>query len=554
MRVRTRRSIPSECLLFGLAVLPGMAAAAAPPDAGSLMQDLRPAPAERRPDTGSLPAIPEPVARAREAGATVSVRAIRVSGALALPAAELEALVADAAGRSLTLAELDDYARRITRRYREAGFFLARAYLPAQQVHDGVVEIAVLEGRLGAVHVDNRSALGDTLVAERLARLRPGEALDANQLERELLLLADLPATEVRSTLRPGASVGTTDLDVQLGARAPWSTELRLDNFGNRYTGEWRGAASATAANLAGRGDALSLQAVGSSGLRYGRLAWQLPVGSAGTQLGAAVSGMHYRLGDDFGPLDAHGTAVVGSAYLLHPLLRSRRADLGLQAMLEHKRLHDDLDAAASRSSKTIDLLTLGAAGTRQDDTLAGARSQGSVSLAVGRLALDAAAERADAAGHRSAGNFMRLNADAARTQWLDAATALYASLRLQAADTNLDSAEKMSLGGAQAVRAYPQGEASADDAWLATLELRRMIGSRWQASVFYDVARGRGNHDPIAADGDNSRRLAGGGLGLSAGVGDFAVQFSLAWRHGDRPESDTDRHPRAWMQAVQRF
>ncbi|MBG6080641.1 hemolysin activation/secretion protein [Rubrivivax gelatinosus] len=557
MRIGTSRraSVAGPwCSFLFLQALGAMPALAAPPDAGSLLQDLRPAPAAARPGNAGLPTIAEPAARQRDAGPAIAVGAIRITGASALALPELQALVADAAGRTLTLAELDELARRITRRYREAGYLLARAYLPAQEIRDGVVEIAVLEGRLGALNVHNRSGLDDDLVAARLADLRPGEALAGPRLERDLLLLSDLPGVELRSTLRPGASVGTTDLDVQLEAGRRWATDLLLDNQGNRYTGEWRAGANVSGGNLAGLGDTLALQTVVSSGLRHGRVAWQLPVGAAGTQLGAAWSGMRYRLGDDFSPLDAHGTAVIGSAYLLHPLLRSRRADLGLQAMVEHKRLHDDLDAADTRSRKSIDLLTLGASGQRQDDWLGGGRSQGSASLAVGHLGLDAAAEAGDAAGHRTAGRFVRLNLAAARTQALGAATSLRADLRAQAANGNLDSAEKMSLGGAQAVRAYPQGEASADDAWLATLELRRVLWAGWQASVFYDLAHGRTQHDPIAADGDNSRRLAGGGLGLAGSVGDFSVQFSIAWRDGSAPTSDTDRHPRAWMQAVQRF
>lgn len=143
--------------------------------------------------------------------------------------------MADAIGKELTLAQLQTLADRISARYHASGFLLARAYLPAQDIRNGVVEIAVLEGRLGKLAVSNGSTLTDARVASRLSGLREGEALDGGALERELLLLNDLPGVQVRSTLRPGASVGTTDLDIQLARHAPYSGSVELDNYGNRY-------------------------------------------------------------------------------------------------------------------------------------------------------------------------------------------------------------------------------------------------------------------------------------------------------------------------------
>ena len=60
-------------------------------------------------------------------------------------------------------------AARITDLYREHGYILARAYVPAQEMRDGAVEIGVVEGRVGKIvsqaegvpgaHIDDRGAL-----------------------------------------------------------------------------------------------------------------------------------------------------------------------------------------------------------------------------------------------------------------------------------------------------------------------------------------------------------------------------------------------------------
>ncbi len=547
----------SLLLLAGLTVslLVSASSWAAPPDAGILLDSVKPAPGLPGRGADVLPEESARPAMALDATVRVAVKSIRITGAKTLGAAELQDLVADAVGMELTLAELDELAQRITRHYRRAGYLLARAYLPAQDIVDGVIEIAVLEGRLGHLRIENQSALADDRVAARLAGLKEGEAIAGGVLEQRLLLLNDLPGVEVKSTLRPGASVGTSDLDIRVAARSPYAGSLELDNYGNRYTGDLRLGASLSAGNLAGLADSLVLRALASSGMSYGRLAWQLPVGDAGTQVGVAYSDMRYRLGEDFAPLDAHGTATIGSLYLLHPFLRSRAANINGQISHDRKHLDDRVDATATVSTKTLDLWTLGLSGDQVDGLGGGGLNTWSLAYTAGSLDMDAANKAIDDAGHRSAGSYGKLAYSFSRLQNLPAGVVLFASLQAQRAGKNLDSAEKMSLGGAQAVRAYPQGEAPADDAWLATVELRYNLAPNWQASLFHDAARGRLNHRPLAADSHNVRRLSGSGLGLAYSLpGDLSLQLGVAWRNTAQPNSDIDRTPRAWLQAIKRF
>ena len=529
-------------------------AQATPPDAGTLLQEMRPAPVLPRESTGVLPETPERRSPPLDAAVRFVVRGFHVRGAEAFPEAELQALIAEGIGQELTLADIDALAQRITRRYRDAGYPLARAYLPAQEIRDGIVDVAVLEGRLGALRIDNQSTLRDSQVAARLAGLKEGEAIAGDALERELLLLSDLPGVEVASTLRPGASVGTTDLDVRLSGKSPYGGSVELDNYGDRYSGSARLGGNFTAGNLFGLSDTVALRALASELMEYGRLAWQVPVGPAGTQLGAAWSQMHYRLGKDFADLDAHGTARIGSLYLLHPFVRGRSANLNGQLNYDAKRLVDDIDSTGTRSRKSIDLWTAGLSGDRIDGLFGGGMSRASLAYSAGTLHLDADAAALDDAGYRTAGSFDKVNLAAARLQRLVGDFTLYGSVQAQAAGKNLSSAEKMALGGPLGVRAYPQGEALSDDAWLVTLELRYALAERWQISLFDDQARGRLNHTPIATDTDNVRRLAGYGIGLIGSYQDFSVQMGLAWRDGAPPTADVDRNPRVWVQAVQRF
>ncbi len=533
------------------------ALAAQAPDAGQILENIK-APLTLPPPTDGVLPEPAPARPALSLPSDVKVRvtAFRITGAREFSEAHLLALLADSTDRELSLAQLQGLAERLTAHYREQGYLLARAYLPAQDIRDGLLTIAVLEGRLGKVQLDNRSLLNDATAQRQLDDLHPGDTVQAAALERSLLLLNELPGAEVHSTLKPGASVGLTDLDVSLGAGPRVAGSLEADNFDNRYTGSERLGGNLAINSPTGLGDTLSLRGLTSgAGMNYGRLAYQLPVGPQATQIGVAWSEMRYELGEDFESLDAHGKASIGSVYALQPLLRSRQARLDGQLSYERKRLEDQVDATDTTLDKTLDVWSLGLSGSHQDSLLGGGAMQYSASLVAGNLELDAASDALDDAGLDTRGHYAKLAFQLTRLQRLTDRFSLQLRASGQRAAKNLDSSEKLSLGGAYAVRAYPQGEAAADDAWLANLELRYAPAPTWQLFGFYDAGGGRISHRPVAGTADNRRTLSGAGVGVSLALpAAINLQAFAAWRTGSQPTSDDDRSPRLWLQTTKYF
>lgn len=533
------------------------ALAAQIPDAGRILESIKAPLSLPPPSDNALPeSAPARPAITLPSDVKVYVKAFRIVGTREFSEAQLLALLADSTERELSLAELQGLADRITHHFRDHGYLLARAYLPAQDIDNGLLTIAVLEGRLGKIELDNRSLLGDATARRKLDDLQPGAAVQAESLERSLLLLNDLPGVEVRSTLKPGASVGLTDLDVSLGAGPRLAGSLELDNFDNSYTGNERLGGNLAINSPTGLGDTLSLRGLTSgSGMSYGRLAYQLPVGPHATQVGLAWSEMRYELGEDFESLDAHGKASIASVYALQPLMRSRLARLNGQLSYERKLLEDRVDITDTILDKTLDVWSLGLSGDHQDSWLGGGAMQYGVSLITGHLKLDEASAALDDAGLETDGVYTKFAFQLSRLQRLSDRFSLQGRVSGQRAAKNLDSSEKLSLGGAYGVRAYPQGEASADDAWLANLELRYSHDSAWQFFGFYDAAGGRLSHDPVAGTLNNSRTLSGVGLGVNLVLpAEISLQAFAAWRTSSEPTSDKDRSPRFGLQTVKYF
>lgn len=193
MRVAT--SLLSVALLAAGNTLASRALAAVAPDAGQTQQSLDQKPLqlpERQSIDINLPDSPGD--QVQSTGPSLQVTGFVLEGNSAIPNEQLLPLLDDLNNRTLTLGDLQGAANSITRIYRERGYPLARAYLPAQEIDGGMVRIAVLEGHYGQVQINDQAGLGGSALAP-LAVLQAGDAVQARPLERSLLLLQDTPVS-----------------------------------------------------------------------------------------------------------------------------------------------------------------------------------------------------------------------------------------------------------------------------------------------------------------------------------------------------------------------
>lgn len=515
------------------------------PDAGQSLQQLRPQPALPAPDA-PVQIRPDASARAPAGGPQVVIQSVRLSGNTVYDDAVLAPLVADGLGRSLDLAGLQALAQRITDHYRAHGYPFARALIPAQDVADGILRIAILEGRYGRVQATSAQASDAQAAQAFLAPLQPGQVIAAPALERSTLLLGDLPGVRVSPVMRPGSEVGAGDLEAVVEVDRGISGRIGFDNHGNRYTGRERGHLSLSRRSLVQLGDALDLSLLGTSeSLWLGNIGYSLPLGGSGWSANAGWALARYTLGKEFADADASGTARVLSAGVSHATLRSQRTNLRLSGTYQHKSLKDE--RGAQREDKSSDSVLL-LAQLDHRDALAGGVSVLQAGWTAGRLDVPVAQRAMDV--NRTHGGFNKLQLDALRLQPLPQGFELFGRLGVQWSEKNLDSSEKLGIGGVGSVRAYPSGEASGDQGWLAQLELRRSFGAA-TPYVFYDYASVRLNADPQPGDNGNKLRRAGAGAGVRFSQGGWDLDVALAWQtQGGAPRSEPQStgRTRGWV------
>lgn len=531
--------------------------------AGSQLQQIPPSPVPQK----ALPEIriqqgTAPPGSSATGGVKVLVKSLKVTGAQVYSEAELLGITGFTPGSELSLADLNAMALRITEHYRKNGYFAAQAYLPAQDVKDNAVTIAVLEGRYGAITLRNQTNLSDAQANRLLSGLNSGDIITTDPLENRLLLLSDIPGVKVSSTLVPGALLGTSDLIVNIDPGQRVSGSVDADNAGNRYTGEYRLGATVNLNNPLGLGDVASLRVLtAGSGLNYARVSYQIPFGKA--RAGVAYSKLDYKLGKEFAPLGAHGTAEVASIFGGYSLIRSRNDNLNVGLAYDVKRFQDKVDLTPSVTDKKAQVLTASLYGDHRDSLGGGGISTYSLNLSAGNIDIQTPAALAvDAASARSDGSFNKLGFSVSRLQNLGGPFSLYAGVNGQVASKNLDVSEKMQLGGMNAVRAYPEGEAYADQGYVLTLEARMQLPKfseqmpgQMQLIGFVDTGSVTINKNPWFA-GPNSRSLSGAGVGITwAENNNFYVRAYYARKIGSAAAiSAPDKSGRFWIQAVKYF
>jgi len=535
------------------------------PSAGGQMQQIPPSPQPPSvtPRVEVTPAAPlAPAATPSPAvQVTFIAKALNVTGSRAYAASELLRVTGFVSGQSVNLHILNDMANKVTLRYRRDGYLVAQAYVPAQEIKDGVVTIAVLEGQYGQVKINNTSTLHADVPLQVLAGLNPGDAIVTAPLEERLLRLSDVPGVQARATLVPGASVGLSDLvvDVKPGSRVSGSVDA--DNAGNRYTGEYRVGATVNLNNPSDRGDLITLRALTSgAGLQYLRAAYQAPVGNG--RVGVAYSDLAYKLGHEFEALDARGHARIATLFGSYALIRARNTNLNLGLALDSKVFQDRLDAIPSATDKRAQVLTATVYGDQRDAIGGGGLSTYSLAWSMGKLDIQTPAARAiDDTTASSNGQYNKLAFAVSRLQQATQTLSFLASLSGQVASKNLDVSEKMALGGMYGVRAYPEGEAYADQRYLLTLEARQLLRlpprvmGQVHLAAFVDTGSVTLSQSPWTA-ATNSRHLSGAGVGAYwTHANDFSVRAFYARKLGSEDAlSAPDKSGRFWVQAVKYF
>lgn len=536
-------------------ILPNGALAA--PDAGSLLKQEK----ELQQQQNLPKSIPKSLIddntkeqKTQNVGEKILIKEFRFDGEIkAFTKLELRKVIQDLYNKELTFNEIQTAALRIKNFYNQKGYFLANAVIPKQEVQNGIVIIFITEGKLDSKnpYIIKKTSLRlkEDIPKQYLNQSMNGEVTQQG-LERGLLNFNDTPGVAGTITLEPGDEPGTTKIILDVVEGPLLSGSVTVDNYGSRYTGEIRTTGTVNINNPTKYGDQVGLTKIKApkDNFDLNQASYSFPLGRSGLRGTASYSKLEYKIGKELetNPMSM-GTADLYSTSLKYPLYRTAKRSFFLNGSYDKKKLYNETTGTVT-SNKELDNYGLGFTLQNTDEFITAGFSQLSFTQTFGDLDLSKVASSLTsdqgAGGAKTNGSFEKSTLQFLRIQRVTEKLNLQLLANAQFSNKNLDSSEKLSLGGATGVRAYPSGEASGDEGRKISLDVKYNLKSDTRfgdiiASVFYDYGKIRQYKDTldISMTTPNEYSLEGWGVALDLiSAGKYNVKVGWADAIGGNP------------------
>ena len=481
------------------------------------------------------------------AGPRFIIKKIEVIGNTLIDDATLAPVLEVGDGMEVTLGILHLIAQEITSLYGLQGYVLTRAYVPEQEIENGVVIIQVVEGKLGNIEVTGNERFESEDIVARLQPLQNNPALTESTLEKYLLGLNAVRGLKVKAVLKPGEVFGTSDLTLQAEESRTYRIAFDADNFGSRFTGEQRYGLTGEAGSLFVLGDRFSIRGVKSDADQlFINPSYSIPIGSYGTTATLSYTYTDFNLGGNLVALNAGGEASIFTAELSHTLVRTRSSELYLSLGGELRNFQNNQLGALSSDDKLRDAYF--EVGGFFKDSL---RAQSFYTLRLQQGFSESDVSDQLNSRFQGRGDALVSNLSITRYQSAFLGKAYFiVKAKGQLVSQRVLSPNLFAIGGYGSVRGYPLAEAAGDHGYLVSAELvvpfpfkltvlqnPRVLQLDQVLSFFAFLEHGRvyvENKQP--SDGNLDGKLSGAGLGLRLNMPPLGTNyptFSFALAYG---------------------
>jgi hemolysin activation/secretion protein len=280
----------------------------------------------------------------RELDGKFQVNDILLLGNTIFTEEQVAEILAPYSGRLLTLGDIQNLRTQLSQYYLQQGYINSGVLLPERALHDGVLTLLCVEGKLTQVDVEHGSALADDYIASQLQQYLDGPLrLDSLQTSLRQLELNPLVG-RLNAQLLPGLRPGESSLRLKVHDERPYSVVLGFDNQRSPSVGAERAVLSATHRNLTGRRDRINLSLSASEGLSDAYISYSLPINNRDTQIE-----LDYRIAQSevveqpFDDLNIESDTQAWNIGLRHYLHRSSGRQVELFTAIGHSRSETSL-------------------------------------------------------------------------------------------------------------------------------------------------------------------------------------------------------------------
>ena len=453
-------------------------------------------------------------------------------------------------GKKITFREIQAIVDKIKAKYKDKGYLTTTVFLPEQEIKDGIIQIRVIEGKMGALKIEGNKWFSSGRI-KKYFHSRKDKILNIKKLQKDLLRLNQNPDLEVKTVIMAGQEPETSDVVLKVTEEFPYHVGTGFDNQGSRLAGKYRTSFSLRSSNALGLFDSLSLNTILSSRSFGESVSYLLPINSYGTKIGLDATHFKMKLGKEFKSFDITGSSKIYTPHILWEIFLTENFQANADCGMEIKSVKKKADGELTVNER-LRLPYLGLDFTKNN--FFGGPVSFTPRFFYGlKNFLDGTGRNNRLASRSGAGGcpLNKYEQFIRRMQRMAFDTYLLIRSQFQAASRSLPSSELFQLGGANSIRGYPEGDYLADiggslnldwvfpmylipENWKlagADLPLRRQI----EPVVFLDMGGGKLKKVLPGERQDKFLVGIGGGLRFSF-KRNFSLRLEWARHLGDRP------------------
>lgn len=479
--------------------------------------------------------------------ARITPSRFQVAGVKAIPFELVVEQFSDLTNKEVTVAELIAAADKITNLYRERGYPLSFAFIPAQNFKDNIVVINVVEGYVDKVSITGNPGASEQRLLEIAEQLKSDRPLSSATFERITAILGMQPGMRIEATVQPPVTTdGAAEMVLNVKRKAI-TASMGLDTA----TSNLRGVFNVSTNSLTSLGEQISLSTLAPSGPsheQYVGASYSQAIGKHGLILSVTLSDYKGEptnknlAAQQFEERYKTSTRRVGTNLSYPLILRSSQTLTltgGVYAVENSSRYTRSVPATPSEIELSSDIraLSLEMAWVKQAQKYS---TQASIGLYQGIDGMGADKRNSDVDL-----DFLRVRGQFTQTNALPAGFGIAFSGAGQYSSNVLPLSEQIGFGAKQFGLAYPAGEIAGDKGWGIALELNRSFPiadvkylKQVQPYILADSAQ-------VTSNGLLNAKSDIASIGFGVRFGDqrhYSLDLSIAKPIGDIPVNADER------------
>lgn len=403
---------------------------------------------------------------------TFFLKEVSIQGASAYTQAEIEHIYKEDIGKNITLDRVWRISDEITHKYRQDGYFLSRAYIPAQEIGDGRIVIKVVEGYIQQVQLEKD--LQDSRIVRQLNdELISHKPVSSKDLERYHLLLTDLAGLQnLQGTLAPlpGYKDGGVQLVYSRNDKPVSGGFVGINNYGSQYLGPtqalayWQGSLIPLGNTFVAVRSTLPVDE-----MKAVNAAQTLPL-SADTNVTISAGYSKANPGFTLSTQEIESQSMDLGVTVTHKIIRQRTENLSASVGIDGRNSKSTILGSTELSEDRVRAVRLSSTYDTYDST--GAFNTGTVTLSKGLNGLGSSKQDdPNLSRDGAAPDFTKIEAEYTRFQALPYEVGLSLNIKGQKSSGSLYSSEEFGFGGSDMGRAYDSSEITGDDGIAVGLE-----------------------------------------------------------------------------------